>query len=153
MTRAPSPLSIYKLFLFLLIYTDTLQGNDVAVITSQVSHMKKQSRKQTGKSLLASSGPPDHDTLDVDGIDHDMGDNRRFSGNKAAAAASKSKKKNTSKSKKKGRRWSVEEENKDEYCICRQGYDGNEFMIECDGCQGNEWQAGISIRGKKKNCY
>lgn len=24
-----------------------------------------------------------------------------------------------------------------QYCICRKGYDGKEFMIECDGCQGN----------------
>lgn len=24
-----------------------------------------------------------------------------------------------------------------QYCTCRKGYDGKEFMIECDGCQGN----------------
>jgi hypothetical protein len=25
-----------------------------------------------------------------------------------------------------------------QYCTCRRGYDGKEFMIECDGCQGNK---------------
>lgn len=25
-----------------------------------------------------------------------------------------------------------------QYCTCRKGYDGKEFMIECDGCQGNK---------------
>ena len=27
---------------------------------------------------------------------------------------------------------------KEEYCICRKGYDGNEFMIACDACQGKK---------------
>lgn len=29
-----------------------------------------------------------------------------------------------------------------EYCICRKGYDGKEFMIACDGCQGNKGKMG-----------
>ncbi|CDH51138.1 predicted protein [Lichtheimia corymbifera JMRC:FSU:9682] len=36
-----------------------------------------------------------------------------------------------------------------EYCICRKGYDGKEFMIACDGCQ--EWFHGRCVGVKPKS--
>ncbi|CDS12631.1 hypothetical protein LRAMOSA04817 [Lichtheimia ramosa] len=39
-------------------------------------------------------------------------------------------------------------ENK-QYCICRKGYDGKEFMIACDGCQ--EWFHGRCVGVKPKS--
>ncbi|KAI8141409.1 hypothetical protein BJV82DRAFT_175430 [Fennellomyces sp. T-0311] len=38
---------------------------------------------------------------------------------------------------------------KEEYCICRKGYDGKEFMIACDGCQ--EWFHGRCVDVKPKS--
>ncbi|ORZ03393.1 hypothetical protein BCR43DRAFT_483281 [Syncephalastrum racemosum] len=37
----------------------------------------------------------------------------------------------------------------EEYCICRRGYDGEEFMIACDGCQ--EWFHGRCVGVKPKS--
>lgn len=31
------------------------------------------------------------------------------------------------------------------YCICRKGYDGKEFMIECEDCKGNCWLEIVKI--------
>lgn len=33
----------------------------------------------------------------------------------------------------------------EEYCICRKGYDGEEFMIACDGCQGMPYLSRLSV--------
>lgn len=44
-------------------------------------------------------------------------------------------------------------ENK-QYCICRKGYDGKEFMIACDGCQGNKSDDGsLSLHGLLIRCF
>lgn len=55
----------------------------------------------------------------------------------SASILSKSKRKQPKKPKKKVKSTKKKSStDNSQYCTCRKGYDGKEFMIECDDCQG-----------------
>lgn len=63
-------------------------------------------------------------------------------------APAKKQKKTVKKPAKKAAKNKKKTKDDSQYCTCRRGYDGKEFMIECDGCQ--EWFHGACV-GLKPN--
>lgn len=111
---------------------------------SKISKQVDQQQSDSDLSLQlsdASSLTSDSDLSDT----HQQQQQQRQQKQVKKKAPAKKQKKTVKKPAKKAAKNKKKVKDDSQYCTCRRGYDGKEFMIECDGCQGKVLYQNIKL--------